>query len=172
MKIPNTPFSTRLSGSAKETELRLRSIFQWKKKRPPVAIMVVVILGMFVCCSLVGFSSPDEANETVDILASRGVKPLATVEIPGGIAYVTGMLRQANLYWMPEGREPVLIRRNIPRVDLSSISLQYDGEGTLLLKYVQLDRKGLDGVTTIHYYIPKDGGAPEYSITSGGVAPS
>ena len=30
MKMPNTPFSTRLSGSAKETELRIRNIFQWK----------------------------------------------------------------------------------------------------------------------------------------------
>ena len=34
--VPCSPFSTRLSGSAKETELRIRSIFQWKKKRPPV----------------------------------------------------------------------------------------------------------------------------------------
>ena len=29
---PRSPLSTRLSGSARETELRIRSIFQWKKK--------------------------------------------------------------------------------------------------------------------------------------------
>ena len=93
------------------------------------------------------------------------------VEIPGGVVYVTGMLRQANLYWMPEEGSAVLIRGNIPRVDLSTISLQYDGKETLSLKYVQLDRKGLDGVTTIRYYIPA-GGAPEYSMTMGDIVPS
>ena len=55
MNNPRTPFSTRLSGSAKETELRLRNIFQWKKKRPPVAlffltaIMVLLCFGLFSC---------------------------------------------------------------------------------------------------------------------------
>ena len=39
--MPRTPFSTALSGSAKETELRIRSIFQWKKKRPPVWLMAL-----------------------------------------------------------------------------------------------------------------------------------
>lgn len=39
-----TPFSTRLSGSAKETELRLRSIFKWKKKRPPMLLLALVLL--------------------------------------------------------------------------------------------------------------------------------
>ena len=41
MNNPRTPFSTRLSGSAKETELRIRNIVQWKKKRPPVALFVL-----------------------------------------------------------------------------------------------------------------------------------
>ena len=33
--IFRTPFSTALSGSARETERRIRNIFLWKKKRPP-----------------------------------------------------------------------------------------------------------------------------------------
>lgn len=49
MKIPNTPFSTRLSGSAKEIELRLRSIFRWKKQDPP-AVLVVLIAAMVLSC--------------------------------------------------------------------------------------------------------------------------
>lgn len=62
MKIPNTPFATRLSGRAKETELRLRSIFQWKKKRPSIILIVLVAAVLLaVCGSLVCIRSvPDE----------------------------------------------------------------------------------------------------------------
>lgn len=57
-KIPNSPFATRMSGSAKETELRLRNIFQWKKKRPPVALFLAAILLVSACGSLVSFTGP------------------------------------------------------------------------------------------------------------------
>ena len=43
MRCPNTPFATRLSGSAKETQLRIHSIFQWKKKRPPVWLFTFIV---------------------------------------------------------------------------------------------------------------------------------
>lgn len=51
--IPKTPFATRLSGSAKETQLRLRSIFQWQKKRPPVWLFTLIVLVIFSCIGLV-----------------------------------------------------------------------------------------------------------------------
>ena len=51
--FPASPFSTRLSGSAKETELRLRSIFQWKKQRPPVWLMLLTAAICLSCGSLV-----------------------------------------------------------------------------------------------------------------------
>ena len=51
--FPASPFSTRLSGSARETELRIRSIFQWKKKRPPVWLMLVTAMVCLSCGSLV-----------------------------------------------------------------------------------------------------------------------
>jgi len=53
MRCPNTPFATRLSGSAKETQLRLRSIFQWKKQRPPVWLFSFIVLMIFGCFGLV-----------------------------------------------------------------------------------------------------------------------
>lgn len=53
MKMPHSPFATRLSGSAKETELRLRSIFQWKKKRPPTVLLILAVLVALFCGSLV-----------------------------------------------------------------------------------------------------------------------
>ena len=52
-KIPKTPFATRLSGSAKETQLRIRSIFQWKKKRPPVWLFAFIAVVIFGCIGLV-----------------------------------------------------------------------------------------------------------------------
>ena len=53
MEPTKTPFSTRLSGSAKETELRIRNIFQWKKKRPPVALFVLTAALVLFCFGLV-----------------------------------------------------------------------------------------------------------------------
>ena len=66
MKIPNTPFSTRLSGSAKETELRLRSIFQWKKKRPPVMLVVLIAVLLLGICG--GLVSCEPAEVPEDLL--------------------------------------------------------------------------------------------------------
>ena len=53
MRCPYTPFATRLSGSAKEMQLRLWSIFQWKKQRPPRGIIVFIILVVLSCGGLV-----------------------------------------------------------------------------------------------------------------------
>ena len=52
-KVPRSPFATQLFGSAKETELRLRNIFQWKKKRPPVVSLILAALIALSCGSLV-----------------------------------------------------------------------------------------------------------------------
>ena len=51
--IFRTPFSTALSGSARETEHRIRNIFQWKRKRPPVLILVLAAGLIALCGSLV-----------------------------------------------------------------------------------------------------------------------
>ncbi|MGN1003559.1 MAG: hypothetical protein ACI4O5_01890 [Oscillospiraceae bacterium] len=58
-RIPRSPFSTRLSGSAKETELRIRNIFQWKKKRPPVIMLLAAFLAAALCGGLVGFTAAE-----------------------------------------------------------------------------------------------------------------
>lgn len=64
-EMPNTLFSTRLSGSVKETELRIRNIFQWKKKRPPVMLALLVAIMMLSCFGL--FScTPAEPSKAED----------------------------------------------------------------------------------------------------------
>lgn len=55
--MPKTSFAMSLSGSAKETELRIRNIFQWKKKRPPVIALVAALLVVVFCGSLIGFTT-------------------------------------------------------------------------------------------------------------------
>ncbi|MGN1003557.1 MAG: hypothetical protein ACI4O5_01880 [Oscillospiraceae bacterium] len=75
-KIPQSPFSTRLSGSAKETELRIRNIFQWKKKRPPVIALLAAVLVVAACGGLVGFtvSAPeDTAQPEVETEINTGI---------------------------------------------------------------------------------------------------
>ena len=52
-KIPRTPFSTPLSGSAKETEIRIRNIMSGPKKRPPVLFLSLVFSVCIFCGNLV-----------------------------------------------------------------------------------------------------------------------
>ena len=54
-KMPRTPFSTRLSRSAKETEIRIRNIFSGPKKRPPALLMLLVAALILLCGNLVAF---------------------------------------------------------------------------------------------------------------------
>lgn len=51
--LPRSPFTTRLSGSARETEQRIRSIIQWKKRRPPVLLLLPILLLIVLCGGLV-----------------------------------------------------------------------------------------------------------------------
>ncbi len=77
-KMPRTPFSTPLSGSAKETEIRIRNIFSGPKKRPPalfLALMfsVCIFCGNLVSCQVKEAKGP-EAEVWVDY-SSTGEMP-------------------------------------------------------------------------------------------------
>lgn len=74
MKPSQTLFSTHLSGSARETELRIRNIVQWKKKRPPVVLvvltaMVLLCFGLFSC-------TPQAESPAVDDPAAEMTPPV------------------------------------------------------------------------------------------------
>lgn len=51
--MPRTPFSTALSGSAKETEIRLKNIFSGPKKRPPALFLALMFSVCIFCGNLV-----------------------------------------------------------------------------------------------------------------------
>lgn len=63
--IFRTPFSTALSGSTRETERRIRNIFLWKKKRPPVLVLVLAAVLIALCGGLV---SCQERTEPVTLV--------------------------------------------------------------------------------------------------------
>ena len=118
-KIPNTPFSTHLSGSAKETELRLRSIFQWKKKRPPVVLLILAaVLLLGICGGLVGFS--DQQTDE---------RHLASVEVSGAKIFAKRHgLRSFDVYWQPDGEPPEQFT-TITRAKVSTVELnEYSGK--------------------------------------------
>ena len=53
MTPPRTPFSTPLSGSAREARLRLRSILQGPKKGPPAPLAALLLAAALLCVGLV-----------------------------------------------------------------------------------------------------------------------
>ena len=76
-KIPRTPFSTPLSGSVRETEIRLRNIFSGPKKRPPALFLALVFAMCIFCGNLVSCQvkgAAPEAEAWVDY-SSTGEMP-------------------------------------------------------------------------------------------------
>ena len=58
---PKTPFSTPLSGSARETEDRIRNIFQYKKQRPPLPLFLAACVLALFCGGLVSCQTGENA---------------------------------------------------------------------------------------------------------------
>lgn len=68
---PRTPFSTTLSRSARETELRIRSILSGPKKRPPLPFLALVFAACLMCGNLVSCQvAQAEAPDSPDPSAS------------------------------------------------------------------------------------------------------
>jgi len=68
-KMPRTPFSTPLSGSARETELRIRSIFSGPKKRPPILLLALMCAVCLLCGSLVSCQKAGEISPELSVAA-------------------------------------------------------------------------------------------------------
>ena len=79
-KMPRTPFSTPLSGSAKETEIRIRNIMSGPKKRPPVLFLalmfsVCIFCGNLVSCQVAEAEQDPSVLDTPDTSASVSQPP-------------------------------------------------------------------------------------------------
>ena len=82
--IFHSPFTTALSGSAKETEDRIRNIFQYKKKRPPLLFFVLACILALTCGGLVSCQSQNagEAEVPFPTFTDLPGEPLE-VAVPG-----------------------------------------------------------------------------------------
>jgi hypothetical protein len=120
-KMPRTPFSTRLSRSAKETEIRIRNIFSGPKKRPPLLFLVL----MFSVCIFCGNLVSCQVKET---------------EGPGA----GGSSSLADLPAPPE-REPGMELRESREV-LEDIDLDGDGLPDTVTATIRFDPRAEDGI--------------------------
>ena len=82
--IFHSPFTTALSGSAKETEDRIRNIFQYQKKRPPVPALLLACALALSCGGLVSCQSQNagEAEVPFPTFTDLPGEPLE-VAVPG-----------------------------------------------------------------------------------------
>lgn len=82
--IFHSPFTTALSGSAKETEDRIRNIFQYQKKRPPVPALFLACTLALSCGGLVSCQSQNagEAEVRFPTFTDLPGEPLE-VAVPG-----------------------------------------------------------------------------------------
>ena len=77
-KMPRTPFSTQLSGSARETEIRIRNIMSGPKKRPPLPFLLLMFSVCIFCGNLVSCHVAEAEQDTSPQRASSSVE----TEIP------------------------------------------------------------------------------------------
>lgn len=84
---PRTPFSTPLSGSARQAEARIRNLFQGPKRRPPVWLMALTLLLIFSCGGLVtcrtAASPPPEEGAPVFSLTTPGKESVPFSDLLG-----------------------------------------------------------------------------------------
>ena len=84
---PSTPFSTPLSGSARQAEARIRNLFQGPKRRPPVWLMALTLLLIFSCGGLVtcrtAASPPPEEGAPVFSLTTPGKESVPFSDLLG-----------------------------------------------------------------------------------------
>ena len=69
-KMPRTPFSTALSRSAREIELRLRNIMSGPKKRPPLPFLILMFSVCIFCGNIVSCQFREETLPDVSEPAS------------------------------------------------------------------------------------------------------
>ena len=102
--LPRSPFSTPLSGSAREAEDRIRNIFQYQKKRPPALLLALACALALLCGGLVS-CQPPAGGSASDI--SEDTAPTAGPGIAMAIQYYDTSLNYIEVPTLvpPEGEE-------------------------------------------------------------------
>ena len=80
--FPHTPFSTPLSGSAKETQTRIRNIFHPQKKRPPFLVLFLAAALVLFCGGLVSCQRQEAAPPGIAMAVQYDGGNGTCIEIP------------------------------------------------------------------------------------------
>ncbi len=96
-KMPRTPFSTPLSGSARETEIRIRNIMSGPKKRPPVLFLVLVFSVCIFCGNLVSCQVAEVNESAPDRLSNSQSGDVSLDLTEHEPAWVTYLRKDSNL---------------------------------------------------------------------------
>ena len=92
-KIPRTPLSTPLSGSARETEIRLKNIFSGPKKRPPALFLALVFAACLLCGNLVSCQAAETGEASPKRLSNSRQGDVSldlTEHEPSSVTYKPG----------------------------------------------------------------------------------
>ena len=157
--MPHTPFSTALSGSAKETELRIRSIFQWKKQRPPVWLMALMAAVCLSCGSLVSCqveeqpaASQQQEGQEVPTAGQQTLSPDQQVLLEALYGAAAGQMSVVN----SEGPRPLeevscqlLYTQRQEDTVLAAASFQDAARAWLVIGAVDLRSEALSGPTYV-----------------------
>ena len=124
--VPRTPFSTPLSGSARETEIRIRSIMSGPKKRPPLPFLILafslcVFCGNIVSCQVAETDTPAAQDSSASVSAPPDTseeQPWVPVELKTGMLQYIGQTSD----WFYENYSPsekeMAVLDNLPGAEL------------------------------------------------------
>ena len=92
--VPRTPFSTPLSGSARETEIRIRNIMSGPKKRPPALFLALMFSVCIFCGNLVSCNVAGPDGESVPDRLSNSLQGDVSLDLeehePASVTYEPG----------------------------------------------------------------------------------
>ena len=92
--VPRSPFSTPLSGSAKETETRIRNLFQYKKMRPPALALLLACALALTCGGLVSCQRQEAVSPGIAMAVQYYGGNGTCIEIPTLVPPEGGTLDQ------------------------------------------------------------------------------
>ena len=93
--VPRSPFSTPLSGSAKETETRIRNLFQYKKMRPPALALLLACVLALTCGGLVSCQRQEAVSPGIAMAVQYYDTSLNYIEVPTLVPPEGGELDEA-----------------------------------------------------------------------------
>lgn len=145
--MPRTPLSTRLSKSARETELRLKNIFSGPKKRPPALFLALMFSVCVFCGNIVSCQFKEETPPDVSDPASSSQEDASFLD---GAEFDARLNKTVLDYLQAEYNTTVYLAENTPE-EPQERDLRLDSVYLIGMDYVGEDLHCLYQVTRSEY---------------------